>query len=419
MAIFYDTNALLQMMAHGDEPEPGFYISIQTLYELENIKNDSHKDGEIKYNARKLTRWLDEHDGDFSPVCCDIVKMVVPESLAKNPDIIICNDAFCTKTRLIQSGEDLVFCTEDICCKNIAKYLFKLETTGLTPDEDDYVGYKTIGFEDSKLPEFYMMLNEEVVHENIFDLKVNEYLLILDEKENEHETYYWDGHCYERVKRHNFKTNEFGDIKPYKNDPYQVMAMDCLSRNKISMLCGPAGSGKSHLALAYLFRQLEKNEIDKIIVFCNTVSTKNAARIGFLPGTRTEKLMESSIGNMLSSKLGESARVEQLISNNQLIILPMCDIRGYDTSDMKAGIYITEAQNMDIELMKLALQRVGSDCFVIIDGDHEAQVDMSEFAGNNNGMKRLSKIFRGQNFYGEVKLQKIYRSKIAELAQLM
>lgn len=419
MTIFYDTNALLQMMAHGDEPEPGFYVSLQTLYELENIKNDSHKDGEIKYNARKLTKWFDEHDGDFSPVCYDIVKMVVPESLAKNPDIIICNDAFCTRTGLIQSGEDLVFCTEDICCKNIAKHLFKLKVTGLAPDDDEYIGYKVTNFEDKRLNRFYMMLQEDPIHENIFDLMVNEYLLIIDEKTGEHEAYYWDGHCYERVQRHNFKTNQFGDIKPYNNDPYQVIAMDCLRRNKISMLCGPAGSGKSHLALSYLFKELESHHIQKIIIFCNTVSTKNAARIGFLPGTRTEKLMESSIGNMLSSKLGDATQVEQLINNNQLVILPMCDIRGYDTSDMKAGIYITEAQNMDIELMKLALQRVGSDCFVIIDGDHEAQVDMSEFAGNNNGMKRMSKVFRGQDFYGEVKLQKIYRSKIADLAQSM
>lgn len=53
-------------------------------------------------------------------------------------------------------------------------------------------------------------------------------------------------------------------------------------------------------------------------------------------------------------------------------MLPMSDVRGYDTSGMNAGIYITEAQNMDISLMKLALQRIGEDSLVIIDGDCEA-----------------------------------------------
>jgi predicted ribonuclease YlaK len=61
--------------------------------------------------------------------------------------------------------------------------------------------------------------------------------------------------------------------------------------------------------------------------------------------------------------------VEMLIDKNQLLLLPMADIRGFDTSGMKAGIYITEAQNMNIDLMKLALQRVGEDSIVILDGD--------------------------------------------------
>jgi phosphate starvation-inducible protein PhoH len=47
----------------------------------------------------------------------------------------------------------------------------------------------------------------------------------------------------------------------------------------------------------------------------------------------------------------------------------MSDIRGYDTSGMRAGIYISEAQNLDIDLMKLTLQRIGEDSVCIIDGD--------------------------------------------------
>ena len=92
-----------------------------------------------------------------------------------------------------------------------------------------------------------------------------------------------------------------------------------------------------------------------------------------------------------------------------LILLPLSDIRGFDTSGMNAGIYITEAQNMDISLMKLALQRIGEDSIVIIDGDCEAQVDLQAFSGANNGMKRASEVFRGEDFYGEVELGKIHR----------
>jgi len=59
------------------------------------------------------------------------------------------------------------------------------------------------------------------------------------------------------------------------------------------MIKGPAGSGKTLLAFGFLFQQLERHKIDKIIIFCNTVAAKNAARLGYLPGSREEKLLDS------------------------------------------------------------------------------------------------------------------------------
>lgn len=97
----------------------------------------------------------------------------------------------------------------------------------------------------------------------------------------------------------------------------------------------------------------------------------------------------------------------------------MSDIRGFDTSGMNAGIYISEAQNLSISLMKLALQRIGEDSICIIDGDCRTQVDDIAFAGSNNGMKRASKVFRGHDFYGEVTLATIHRSKIGQVAEFM
>lgn len=135
------------------------------------------------------------------------------------------------------------------------------------------------------------------------------------------------------------------------------------------MVRGPAGSGKTLLSLGCLFDKLEHHKIDKIIVFCNTVATKGSARLGFYPGTRDEKLLDSQIGNLLSSKLGGTIELERLIQDERLVLLPLSDIRGYDTTGMRAGIYISEAQNMDINLMKLALQRIGEDSICIIDGD--------------------------------------------------
>ena len=99
------------------------------------------------------------------------------------------------------------------------------------------------------------------------------------------------------------------------------------------------------------------------------------------------------------------------------MLLPMSDIRGFDTNGMKAGVYLTEAQNLDINLIKLALQRIGEDSICIIDGDFDQQVDDIAFAGSNNGMRRVSKVFRGEDIYGEVTLKKIHRSRIANIAE--
>ena len=197
------------------------------------------------------------------------------------------------------------------------------------------------------------------------------------------------------------------------------MVSDSLINNKITLIKGPAGAGKSHLATGYLFYLLDKGKIDKIIIFCNTVATKNSAKLGFYPGSRDEKLLDSQIGNFLSSKLGGKFAVEQLIESEKLLLLPMSDIRGYDTSGMNAGIYITEAQNFDIGLLKLALQRVGEDSIIILDGDTKSQVDLIDYEGMNNGMRRVSKVFRGEKIYGEVELKQIHRSQIAEIANKM
>jgi len=149
------------------------------------------------------------------------------------------------------------------------------------------------------------------------------------------------------------------------------MVIDSFLNNQITMIKGPAGTGKSYLSMSYLLHLLDKDKIDKIIIFCNPVATKNSAKLGFYPGSRDEKLLDSQIGNFLIAKLGGRMAVEQLINTERLILLPFSDIRGYDTSGMNAGIYITEAQNLDVSLLKLALQRIGEDSICIVEGDEK------------------------------------------------
>ena len=403
---FYDTSSLLLKADNLFADGQPFAISSITLKELEEIKVSSNKDPNIKYAARRVLHALDEHDDDYE---VSIFQESMLQEIIDN-DLPISND-----TKILASALDYeVFVTNDLALKKIARIFFSkdcIESVGEDFD-DNYTGYLEIIMDDSQMEEFYSNLNK-----NTLDALTNQYIIIKDINGVIVDRRVWTGETYRNISFENFYSNELGQIRPMPGDTQQQFVADSLCHNKITVIRGPAGTGKSQLSMGYLFWALEKHKIDKIIIFCNTVAAKGAAKLGFYPGSREEKLLDSQIGNFLISKLGDRIEVERLINESKLLLLPMADIRGYDTTNMNAGIYITEAQNMDISLMKLALQRIGEDNICIIEGDEKTQVDDIAFAGANNGMRRLSKVFRGQDLYGEVQLQKIYRSRIAEIAE--
>ena len=411
---FYDTCSLLLKVDTLLEEQDPIVISSITLNELENIKTSANKDADIKYAARRLLHLLNEHPDAYE---VHIFNMNMLDPIAKQA-LAITDDTKILATAIdydrTRHPDETVFVTNDLALFNIANLFFGSDSIERVNenDEDDYDGYLEVILSDDEMAEFYS--NQD---KNLYNLEVNEYIVIHNTDNEVVDTLCWTGEGYRHLNYKSFNSHMFGEVKAFKGDIYQAMAADSLLNNTITMVKGPAGSGKTFLSLAYLFAQLERGKIDKIVVFCNTIATKNSAKLGYYPGTRDEKLLDSQIGNLLSSKCGGRIIVEQLIQQEQLVLLPLSDIRGYDTSGMRAGIYISEAQNMDISLMKLTLQRIGEDSICIIDGDCKAQVDNVEFAGANNGMRRVSKVFRGEDIYGEVTLKKIHRSKIAQVAE--
>lgn len=412
---FYDTCSLLLKAGNLFEEDSNIVISSITLKELENIKVSANKDPDVKYAARRLLHLLDENPDKYE--CwifrTDMMEPIEQKCLPISDDTRILATAYDYDRRI--HPDETIFVTNDLSLKNMANLFFGDDCIESVVEEtEEYSGYLDLTLSDDEMIKFYSNPQE-----NIFDLKINEYIIIRNSEGEIVDTACWTGEEYRRLNYNSFNSKWFGVVKPFKDDIYQAILADSLINNKLTMVKGPAGSGKTFLSLAYLFSMLDRGKIDKIIVFCNTIATKNSAKLGYYPGTRDEKLLDSQIGNLLSSKLGGRIAVEQMIGDEQLILLPLSDIRGYDTSGMRAGIYISEAQNMDISLMKLTLQRIGDDSVCIIDGDCKTQVDDIDFAGANNGMKRASKIFRGEDVYGEVELRKIHRSRIAEIAEGM
>lgn len=392
---FYDTAALAEAREHIfdnlDKEKP--VVSTWSLDRLKDLSflTNRKDDYEIHiYEGNMIPRFSDYKDIESLMAAIDYDDRIHPD--------------------------ETVFVSNSIALREIANQFFGNDSIEkYEPKDEQIAGYQEFYLNEEQLADFYSNLNF-----NTFNTHINEYVIIYDNKSGELlDTRKWTGEGYMPLRFRPFESAQLGTIKPIKHDVYQQLAFDSLLSNQITMLKGPAGSGKTLMSLGYLFSELERGKLDKIVIFCNTVATKDAARLGFYPGTRDTKLLDSQIGNLLASKLGGMMAVEKLIAEEKLILLPLSDIRGYDTSGMRAGVYISEAQNMSIPLMKLALQRIGEDSVCIIDGDDKAQVDDESFAGKNNGMKRVSSIFYGKDFFGQVELQHIHRSKIAETAELL
>jgi predicted ribonuclease YlaK len=394
----FDTNALI---LHSDLLDIDGQIIIPEicLHELDKLKMGFN---DTAYRARQAVRKLKtltnvEYDFEFGrkhPLLASgnfIYDDIIVECAKKHEAILV-------------SGDYLV----QLKAKSMDIQVYHSDEA----ISDNYSGYLEVNLSENEIATFY-----ENLRNNTYNLLKNQYLVLRDLKNELVDLFKWNGEFHSDVNQKGFTTNMFGKFKPF--DEHQVLALDSMNNNQMTMIKGKAGSGKSLVTLNYAWQQIEKGKYDQLVIFSNPVASKNSAKLGFYPGTRNEKLLNSQTGTMLSSKFGSTSEVERQILSGKLTLLPFSDIRGFDTTGMKAIVWFIESQNLDVELMKTGIQRCGDDSKVIIDGDYYGQVDSDSYSGFNNGMRRVSEVYKGQDFYGEVELVNIHRSKLAMIADLM
>lgn len=216
MINFYDTCSLLKRVNNlFDNPDEEIIISSITLNELEGIKT-SNKDYDTKIAARRLLALLDKYP-DYYTIWAfrpSYLKVIIDKDLDITNDTKILASAIdCAKTA---APDKITFITNDLALKSIAELFYDwLKIDKVVETHEDYTGYKEIYSTQEELIDFYSNLKN-----NIFNLNINEYLIIRDENGEVVDTYCWTGTEHRHISYQNFRSAWFGDVKPLKGDVY-------------------------------------------------------------------------------------------------------------------------------------------------------------------------------------------------------
>ena len=169
-------------------------------------------------------------------------------------------------------------------------------------------------------------------------------------------------------------------------------------KNDIIISVGPAGTGKTFLAVAYALALLEKHEIEKII-FCRP-AVEAGESLGFLPGDLKDKIDPylAPLYDALHELLPKN-KIQNFLDRGIIEIIPLAYMRGRTIN--RSAMILDEAQNASSIQMKMFLTRLGIESRAIITGD-ESQIDLP--TKSNSGLIDVLKILKNINDIGIVKL---------------
>ncbi|MGN1210896.1 MAG: PhoH family protein [Candidatus Cryptobacteroides sp.] len=182
------------------------------------------------------------------------------------------------------------------------------------------------------------------------------------------------------------------DGKPIKaRNKTQESMVTAYFENDLIFAVGPAGTGKTYIAIALAVRALKNREIRRIILTRPAVEA--GERLGFLPGDLKDKLdpylqpLYDALGDMIPPK-----KLQEFMADGTIQIAPLAYMRGR-TLD-RACVILDEAQNTNLGQLKMFLTRMGCDAKFIVTGD-ASQVDLPN--------KADSGLLRGIEFTRDIK----------------
>lgn len=182
--------------------------------------------------------------------------------------------------------------------------------------------------------------------------------------------------------------------------PNQQLLVETFAKNDLTFALGPAGTGKTYVAIALAVRALKNREVRKIIL--SRPAVEAGEKLGFLPGDMKDKIdpylqpLYDALEDMIPA-----VKLKEYMETNVIQIAPLAFMRGRTLND--AVIVLDEAQNTTTHQIKMFLTRLGMNAKMIITGD-ATQIDLPR--STRSGLIQALTILKGVQGIGRVEFGK-------------
>ena len=170
--------------------------------------------------------------------------------------------------------------------------------------------------------------------------------------------------------------------------PSQQHYLRSISQHDVNFGVGPAGTGKTYLAVASAVEALERDDVRRLVL--TRPAVESGERLGFLPGDLAQKIDPylRPLYDALYEMMGFE-KVARLIERNVIEVAPLAYMRGRSLNE--SFIILDEAQNTTVEQMKMFLTRIGFGSKVVVTGD-VTQIDLPR--GQQSGLRQVIDVLR-------------------------